>query len=584
MNEQDLLRINGLFCGLAVLYYRRALNAKFMEQYQTIRRRWTERLLGGLTFLSAITQHPAAIGRLHAGLLRGDRDPAICSSLQELLYFRLGKEWSTRNDFTSLLEQMQLAEMFGPSVQSRLFQALSDKLYVDGRDQLQRHLCLMNSIIYDGGLYPALAFQNNLRTFIHNLDKIAIPALSTLHSLTAIFESVTTWLILKTCAKECLITQSWVDQYLPRFRGANSIAEPVPSVEETRTYHQCLVEAAKGFCRVLRRWDEEPDPRTKLLCNGRMHEPLPLRHRNAEILATILANLAAASPLPAGFGDLFRGVQIVFEMPTVRAHHMKCRTHIGLSQQLALAFVKYNGKDNLLVVAKDSTKASALSDLKKLAGVKTTAFEQLFPAPAISVATSTTAGSSLTAPPASQETQYSSSEKEAISKIQRFWRYYCIRVKKNRAHMLLPESQVTSRFVLLCTHIPPTSEVREQIAIRARLFSEGVTLCLKLDSVHQEARKLQKDAMECVEKVEIAEGIDEAVDGILSGYREVDALVDKAKGMTTDDALVVLVGRGKPDGVQQALIEVDSMLRKAEAVIERTQGSIFHLSRASGRK
>jgi len=584
MNKQDLLRINGLYCGLAVLYYRRALNAKFMEQYQTIRRRWTERLLGGLTFLSAMTQHPAAIGRLHAGLLRGDRDPAICSSLQELLYFRLGKEWSTRNNFTSLLEQMQLAEMFGPSVQSRLFQALSYKLHVDGRDQLQRHLCLMNSIIYDGGRYPALAFQDNLRTFIRNLDRIAIPALSTLHSLTAIFESVTTWLILKTCVKECLITQSWVDQYVPRFRGANSIAEPVPSVEETRTYHQCLVEAAKGFCRVLRRLDEEPEPRTKLSCNGRTHEPLPLRHRNAEMLGVILANLAAASPLPAGFGDMFRGVQTVFEIQTVRAHHLRCRTHIELSQQLALAFVKYNAKDNLLVVAKDSTKSSALSGLKKLAGVKTIPFEQLIPLSTTSVTTDTSAGSSLTAPPASQETQYSSSEKEAISKIQRLWRYYSTRIRINRAHMLLPESQVTSRFVRLCTHIPPATGVRDQIDIRARLFSEGVTLSLKLDSVHQAARKLQKDAMDCVEKVEIAKGIDEAVDGILSGYRDADALVDRARGMMTDDALVALVGRGIPADVQQALRDVDTMLREAEVVMKRTEGSIFHLSRAFSRK
>lgn len=299
------------------------------------------------------------------------------------------------------------------------------------------------------------------------------------------------------------------------------------------------------------------------------------------MLAIILANLAAASQIPDGFGEVFRGVQTVFEMRTIRAHHLKSRTFVELNQQLAIAFVKYDGKDNLLVAVKDPTKASALASLKTQAGVKAVPFRQLFPLPMTPAATDTTDGSTQMSPTISQETEYSAKEKKAISDIQRFWRFYSIRISKDRAHMLLPKSQAVSRFVQLCTKIPPAIDVRHQIAIRGRLFTDGVALCLKLDTIHVAARKLQKDAMECVERVEIAQGIDEAVDGILSGCREADTLVGKARVMMSDDALLSLINGSDPLAVQHALTEVESMLTEAEAMMEGTVKSIVKVSQAS---
>jgi len=543
----------------------------------SIRRRWTERLLGELTFLSAVTQHSATINRVHASLLREDKFQVIYSCLQELLYFRIGREWSTRNDFTSLLEQIQQAEAFGPSVQYRLFRALSHRLHVDGRDLLQGHLGLLKSIVNDCGRQPAQVFQSNLRTFLQNLDRIDVSALSTLHSLTASFESIIACLIVKTCSAECLVTQSWVVQYLPHYSRSNDLVEPTPSFEQKCIYHQCLVEMTKGFCRILRRLDEAPEASIKFLCNGRTHNPLPLRHRNAEMLAIILANLATASPIPDGFGDVLREVQTVFELKSVRAHHLRSRSYVELNQQLALAFTKYNGKDNLVVVVKDPTRVSALACLKRQPGVKMVPFQQLFPPTQVAVA-DTSAGIPSDSPTTGQEMQYSPEETEAINKIQRFWRFYSIRLSKNRTHMLLPKSQAISRFVQLCTQIPPTIGVPHQIAIRALLFTEGVALCLKLDTVQVAARKLQKDAIECVEHVEIAEGIDEAVDRILSGSREVDALVEEVKGMLSEDALVSLLRQGNLLDVQRVCREVDSMLQEAEVMIARTRISIGRLS------
>jgi len=578
---EDMIRLNIVFCDLSVLYYRKALNIQFKTTYLGIRRRWTERLLRELTFLSALTQHPATITQTHADLLRGDKSPVISSSLEALMYFKLGSEWNTRNNFTFLLEQMQLAEAFGPKVQSRLFRALSHNLQVDRRDLLQRHLSVLQSIIHDCGRSPALVFQSNLRTFLLNLDSIEVPALSTLHSLTAAFESLAAFLIIKTCFAACLLTQSWVDQHLPRFSGAICMTEPVPSFEQTRTYQQCLVEITKAFCRIPRRLNEAPEASVEPLCNGWSHKPLLLRQRNAEMLAIILANLAVASPIPAGFGEVFRGVQTVFEFKSVRAHHLTRRTHVELNQKLAYAFLKYNGKDNLLVVVKDRTKLPALASLEKQRGVESVTFDIPLPPCLSSTATDLATANPPVALSTDRVGNYSPSEIEAIKKLQRLWRICSLRITERRTPMLLPKAQAIERFMRLGTQCPNTLATRDKIAFRRCLVSEGVALSLRLDATITALRMLQSDIMNCVDKVEIAQGVDEAVDKILTGSREAENLVAKAEVLLSDDSLTVLVKIGKLLLLEQALKEMERFLEEVEGVIAKTRKSVDKLSKAS---
>ena len=109
----DLLRINSIFCELTVLFYRAVFNETFQEKFLGIRRHWLERLLRRLTYLSAAEQDTSTIRKTQTELCYEKKYIAIFSSLEELLYFRLNKEWSKRSDFTSLLEQMQLAQALG---------------------------------------------------------------------------------------------------------------------------------------------------------------------------------------------------------------------------------------------------------------------------------------------------------------------------------------------------------------------------------------------------------------------------------------------------------------------------------------
>ena len=111
--HEDLLRVNSLFCDLAPLYYRRIMGTNFQKNYLGIRRHWLERLLRELIFLSSTEQSASVIMKTQTELLRSEKFLVIRSSLEELLYYRLGKDWRNRSDFTGLLEQMQIAEAFG---------------------------------------------------------------------------------------------------------------------------------------------------------------------------------------------------------------------------------------------------------------------------------------------------------------------------------------------------------------------------------------------------------------------------------------------------------------------------------------
>ena len=310
---KDLLLMNGIFCDLAAIYYRRAMNETFQQRYLGIKRYWLERLLRELTHLSAVEQHASTIVKTQAQLCNDREYIAILSSIEDLLYFRLVKEWSERSNFTSLLEQLQLAKAFGSNLQNRLFRVLSHRLFLDQRGLMQGHLSLLTSLTENVGGSNASIFQDKLMMFLVNLEKIEIPALLTLHSLTGVIEYLSVHLILETCATACIIPNSWIDLHIKSTSKAIQSSEPLQGDDKHR-YHGCLIQLAKGFCHILSRLDKAALPVDSLLRGGSTHQSLLLRQRNAELVAVIVANLAATFPEPpVGFNEVWgRSKEVCF--------------------------------------------------------------------------------------------------------------------------------------------------------------------------------------------------------------------------------------------------------------------------------
>lgn len=79
-------------------------------------RRWLERLIDDLTFASSVDQAPFSIHEGKVYLLTSQNLATVASSLEDLLFYRLGKEWLKRRSLSMLLEQVQLAQVLGADI------------------------------------------------------------------------------------------------------------------------------------------------------------------------------------------------------------------------------------------------------------------------------------------------------------------------------------------------------------------------------------------------------------------------------------------------------------------------------------
>ena len=307
----DLLQINRAFCEMAVLHFRLSLNEAFHKNYLGIKRHWLERLSRELIYLSSVEQQTGTIVRSQTELFGNKRFSTVSYFLEVLLYFRLKTEWEKRSNFTSLVEHLQLAEAFGLSVQQRHFRALSHRLHDYQRPLLQRHLSLLYALKANVGRWNASFFQGHFITFLDNLENIEIPALATFHSLTAIFEYFAVHLILRLCTTACVVPNSWIDLHTTSTSKTMHTPEPLQGDDKYR-YQGCLIHLAMSFCRILTRMNQAALPRDFLVCSGNTHLSLLLRHRNAELVAILAANMAAASPQPPiGFNAFWNWAQQV---------------------------------------------------------------------------------------------------------------------------------------------------------------------------------------------------------------------------------------------------------------------------------
>ena len=122
-----LVNISRIFCGFSVLYHRRIMGERFQESFLGIRRHWLENLVQELTFISSVERCSRVIVKAQSDLLAGNPSRelrqdslTVAAHIEDLLFHRLGREWNERNDLSSLLEQIQLSQIFGIKDLSRL--------------------------------------------------------------------------------------------------------------------------------------------------------------------------------------------------------------------------------------------------------------------------------------------------------------------------------------------------------------------------------------------------------------------------------------------------------------------------------
>ena len=130
--------------------------------------------------------------------------------------------------------------------------------------------------------------------------------------------------------------------------------------------------------------------------------------------------------------------------------------------------------------------------------------------------------------------------------------------------MTLPEYKVESRLLELSKH---PLRMSKRLTIRGALIPKGTELILRLSAARNNLTQLQKDAGDYIERIEISEGLDETVDGVLGLNSEAEIQLSEATKMLSDTSLARLVEEGVPSQILQALQEAGSIVRGLEHTI-----------------
>ena len=301
----ELRLICSLLGRFRVLYTKRIMNEDFNESFLRIRRRWLEKLIRTLTFVSSAdcssksTAHARFVLSIDLRDMKGTNAPIVPSELESLFFHKIGRDWLEINNVSAVLEQMQLAELLKPPVRIRFRHALNAQLrYLEYQEQ-KAILRLMRPLENELTSPSPTKLRDNLRAFNGRFLALHIGEVMVFHAFTNLFERFVAYLVLKIQGHSVvLMPQSWIDLHLPEFSHFWSCDSPTfKSSDDIEIYRECLASIVEGFTRMLASLDPTtyPDLSAGFKLGRSTYQPRILHRRNTELLTLALINLAQSS-------------------------------------------------------------------------------------------------------------------------------------------------------------------------------------------------------------------------------------------------------------------------------------------------
>ena len=225
-----------------------------------------------------------------------------------------------------------------------------------------------------------------------------------------------------------------------------------------------------------------------------------------------------------------------------------------------------------MVAIKDRKKGAAFSNLEQQHSVRTVSFDEICPPASASTATDDSINKKFIGSSTDEvHEQYTTTETDAIVKIQRLWRSCSPRIKRRHSYVSLPECQAITRVFNMGAHCPAGMTLRDRTTVRKLLVLQGVPLSLRLGAAREHLSKLQQDSMACVENVEVSVEVLESVDVILGRNREIEPLLKKAEEQMSEERLAGLVKLGVLEVLEKAVRDADDVIAGAELELLETR-------------
>ncbi|KAG8528783.1 uncharacterized protein KY384_006471 [Bacidia gigantensis] len=537
----DLLSFTCLLCNANRLYLSRAMSEAFNGSFLPIRRRWLERLLRELTFVSACDQDATQVNSGWQQLLADRGLTVVKSSLEDLLYHRLGRQWASNKTYSAIHEQLQMASCFGRAVQGRFFRNLSNKLYNEPRSgpvyhDLRRYLqlqCNFHEV-------PAVAVKEHIDDFLGVLFTIHEDQLATLPGLTSRFELLCFYMILRLRGRYCLLPTSWIECHLPHL-PREALEHYIVPERDNQVYRQCLLKLVDHFCRLLLFFDRQlRGPGFTLMCCGVRLQERYLQRRNTNMILTCIANLGLQVGLS---GEMVNMVNNVLTLGSMRASHMCFKTSSELMQRaLMLSFEMYEAKDTLLLVIDQSKHYPSLKHLHGLENhpdvVKTTPQDLQ----------SRISSDVLSAAPdqgGATEQQYSEADLKAITIVQRLWKTRRPGVLRQRQWLQTFEGKLATNFK------DAVMRQASPVVTGWRLRIDGIMVARAVQALRNTISTFRQKALNLLSTIGLQEENNEDLDSQIQALSQYERKLMAIAERLTGQGLIQLLER--PEQVKDTL-------------------------------
>ncbi|OQD61522.1 hypothetical protein PENPOL_c016G10680 [Penicillium polonicum] len=575
-----LLTIAEVFARLTPIYYQRVMGEAFSKPFLGRRRTWIQQLQEELVIVSSLEQSSTAIANLRSNLQSNPEFAATAYCLEELMFYRMDKEWSSMSSLSSSLEKVQEAQILGPHPATRFQRALV--LHMDRslppRPMRSSHPLALPLTTLNAAerIRSAVArrhaqdFHNGINAFVQCLEKTPKSSLGSLHAVLSVLEFAATYILcIANPGRGIVIPWSWALQHLSTIMQSPAKDYGFKD-REIRVQTTDLMNMVTSFCGLMEQVESGlTNGILKFQGLGRINLPIPIiKRRCTELLTTVNLNLNHWPKQPIGYKEMEKTVNKTLRSSLIPpGMALEFSNSDRFRQSCIREYAAYNHKDELCVIALDDRKSAPLFLRSFTQG--NAKFAQLSDILQVSHIAENPLSMGLEED--WQVDEYTGYELDMITNLQRRWRQVMKVLENNRRRAQTREGKLIQHFHEVCMRrmsVLPAStwSTRDKIHMRKVIFTDGMKIAMSLEGILDSFRRLK-------------ERWRQQFDSNWSTAKLEELSIIRGRILPIDGQLEYIVEHWSPKGIEEAMMTVPagdlgSSAREAQRALWAVQREI----------
>ncbi|KAJ5375537.1 DNA helicase UvrD-like C-terminal, partial [Penicillium concentricum] len=499
-----LLTVAEVFARLTPIYYQRVMGDAFSKPFLGRRRTWMQHVQEELVIVTSLEQSSTAIAIIRANLQSNPEFAATAYCLEELLFYRMDKEWGSMSSLSSSLEKVQEAQVLGPHPATRFQRALVLNMdrSMPPRPRRSGHPLALPCTTLNAaerirsavGRRHGQDFHNGVNAFLQCLEKTPKSSLGSLHAVLSVLEFAATYILcIANPGRGIVVPWSWALQHLSTIMQSPA-KDYTFKDREIRVHTTDLMNIVVSFCNLMEQVEHALTNGTlRFQGMGRSGFPIPIiKRRCTELLTTVNLNLNHWPKQPIGFKEMEKVVNRTLRSLIPPGMALELSNSDRFRQSCIREYAAYNLKDELCVIALDDRKSAPLFLRSFTQG--NAKFAQL--SDILRVSRIAEDPLSMGLGEDWQVDEYTGYELDMITNLQRRWRKVMKILANNRRRAQTREGKLIQHFhemfAIRMSVLPAAAwSTLDKIHMRKVVFTDCMKITMSLDGVLASFRQLK---------------------------------------------------------------------------------------------